>query len=153
MNAFTSSGTPTSYSYKDDLFIYFSSIHEAPAQAVEAEQCRAYLWFVGRPGSTEKNYNVNCRFGILAKTSGGITETSFPSNKYSFKVIMNIDLENVPLLLSLADMDRLGNFYKRRRQMILWRNWRFNDIDAFSLVFISSLRSSATILSHGIQAS
>lgn len=91
---------------------------------------------------------MNCRFGISATTLDGTAEIYFPYNENSFKVNMNIVLEHVPLLLSFADMDRLGIFFKfiEDRKTISYRNWRFYESGSFSRVSTSLLESSHTVL-------
>lgn len=75
-------------------------------------QYRAYCRHVGEQENIDASKRVCYKLVITGKDSIGRATVKFPMNKITLKFNIHINDEYIPLLLSLADLDRLGIFYK-----------------------------------------
>lgn len=74
-------------------------------------QYNAYCHHVGEQTNTDKTEKVFYKLAFSGKTFLGREIVKLPMNKIIFCFDIHIIEEDVPLLLSLTDMDWLGIFY------------------------------------------
>ena len=72
---------------------------------------RAYCCLVGTPPDIDLSNRIVCHFGVGNAKSLGVATISFPLKDQKLSVSIHILDEDLPLLLSLADMDRLQLYY------------------------------------------
>lgn len=75
-------------------------------------QYKSYCRHVGQAENIDTSKTVFCKFGISGNSSIGRARVKFPIQRIIMEITMHIIDEDVPLLLSLADMDRLNVYYK-----------------------------------------
>ncbi len=98
--------------YSDDNSMASSSTPAVPSKAPGGEaQYKAYCKYAGQNPSIRESHGTNARFGVGEADGIGIAALSFPVGP----VLLTIDIlvvdADVPILLSLADMDRLHISY------------------------------------------
>lgn len=75
------------------------------------DQYRAYRRHVGQHESIDRTKTAFCNFGIGGTSSIGVATIAFPVNNVILKFSLHIINSDLPILLSLADMDRLRVHY------------------------------------------
>lgn len=105
----------------NEEFFYGVMIDTGCARASSGglSQYRAYCRHIGATEKLDTSRTVFCKFGISGKVSIGLAEVKFPINEIILSLNIHIIDDDVPLLLSLADMDRLGIFYNNLNEVIV----------------------------------
>ena len=97
----------------NDEFFYGVMIDTGSARASSGglPQYRAYCRHIGHAENIDTSKTVYCKFGISGKQSVGRARVKFPINGIVLEFSLHVIEDNVPILLSLADMDRLGIYF------------------------------------------
>lgn len=105
----------------DNDFFYGIMIDTGCARASSGGllQYRAYCRHVGGKENIDITKTVFCKFGISGRISIGCAIVKFPMNKIILQFNIHIIDDDVPLLLSLASMDRLRIFDKNLTNLLL----------------------------------
>lgn len=75
------------------------------------DQYRAYCQHIGIDENIDRSKTAVCKFGISSSQSVGVADVEFPISNIVLKFSMHIIDTDLPILLSLADMDRLQVHY------------------------------------------
>lgn len=97
--------------------LYYGMMIETGCARASSEgipQYRAYCRQVGEADCIDTTKPVFCKFGISGKLLIGQARAQFPLSDIILEVSMHIIDDDVPLLLSLADMARLGFYAKNQ---------------------------------------
>lgn len=106
--------------YNEDVF--FGILFDNGCSRASSEsyaQYRLYCRQVGQLENIDGTHRVNCRSGISDTTSRSIAMITFLLKHLSFKVKMHIVDDDVPLLLSLAGMNRISIFYNNLKEKLV----------------------------------
>lgn len=108
------------FRYNDEYF-YGVMIDTGCARASSGglAQYRAYCRHVGEQEDIDKSKRVFCKFGISGKMSVGRARMKLPINHLVLEFCLYIIDGDLPILLSLADMDKLGIFYNNLRDVLV----------------------------------
>lgn len=85
----------------------------ALASTCGAEQYKAYCNWMWRGLKVSHDKSENIKFEIVLTTALGSAKCSFPVEDIWFTIVVYVIEADVPMLLTLADMDRLNTSYEK----------------------------------------
>lgn len=91
----------------------------AKASTGGLKQYKAYCRHIGINEEIDSSKKVHCQFGISGVLSLGTAEISFLIEKLTVNITVHILENDVPLLLSLFDMDLLGVHYNNLEHKLI----------------------------------
>lgn len=105
----------------DAEFFYGVMIDTGCARASSGglSQYRAYCRHVGQPENIDPSKKVFCKFGISGTDSIGRARVQFPIKGIMLEFSMHVIDDDLPILLSLADMDKLGIYYNNLTNSVI----------------------------------
>lgn len=106
--------------YSDEFFYrIMNDTFSAWSTTESLHQYLVYCRHVVLQESIDRNKRVFCKFDISGKLSAGCPSIRFPMNQIICKFNIHVIKEDVPLLLSLADMDRMKIFYNNHTYQLM----------------------------------
>ena len=91
----------------------------ARASSGGLSQYRAYCRHIGKPESIDTSKTIHFKFGISGKDSVGRARVKFPIKNIMLEFSVQIVDDDLPILLLLADMDRLGIFFNNLQNHLI----------------------------------